>query len=155
MPQDNPARTFAFPHALRNYPPLHLRAMANESITLDFAKQGGLVPVIVQDAADGTVLMLAYMNEPAFRRTLETGKATYWSRSRNELWVKGESSGNVQDVDEVLVDCDEDTVLLKVRQRGGAACHLGFRSCFFRRAENGALRVVAERVFDPKDVYKE
>ena len=85
-------------------------------IELDFEKQGGLVPAIVQDADDGTVLMVAYMNEASFKHTLETGKATYWSRSRNELWVKGESSGNVQEVVEVLVDCDEDTVLLKVRQ---------------------------------------
>jgi phosphoribosyl-AMP cyclohydrolase len=128
--------------------------MKTDAATLDFAKQGGLVPVVVQDALDGTVLMLAYMNELAFRRTLETRKATYWSRSRNELWVKGESSGNVQHVEEVLVDCDEDTVLLKVRQGGGAACHLGYRSCFFRRADGDGVRVIAERVFDPKDVYK-
>jgi phosphoribosyl-AMP cyclohydrolase len=128
--------------------------MESETLELDFDKQGGLVPVIVQDADDGTVLMLAYMNELALRTTLETRKATYWSRSRNELWVKGESSGHVQDVTEVLVDCDDDTVLLKVRQRGGAACHKGYRSCFFRRAENGALREIAERVFDPDSVYK-
>ena len=121
---------------------------------LDFAKQGGLVPVIVQDADDGKVLMLAYMNELAVERTLETGKATYWSRSRNELWVKGETSGNIQDVEQVLVDCDEDTILIRVRQRGGAACHKGYRSCFFRDAEDGRLRTIAERVFDPKDVYK-
>jgi phosphoribosyl-AMP cyclohydrolase len=121
---------------------------------LDFAKQDGLVPVIVQDADDGTVLMLAYMNELAVTRTLETRKATYWSRSRNELWVKGETSGNVQDVEQVLVDCDEDTILLRVRQRGGAACHKGYRSCFFRDVEDGALRTIAERVFDPNDVYK-
>ena len=128
--------------------------MPSAPITLDFPKQGGLVPVIVQDAADGTVLMLAYMNELAFRRTLETGKATYWSRSRNELWVKGESSGNTQEVEEVLIDCDDDTVLLKVRQGGGAACHLGYRSCFFRKAGQGGLEVVAERIFDPDAVYK-
>ena len=128
--------------------------MTADSITLDFPKQDGLVPVIVQDARDGTVLMLAYMNELAFRRTLETGKATYWSRSRNELWVKGESSGHTQDVEEVLVDCDDDTVLLRVRQRGDAACHLGYRSCFFRKAGAAGLEVIAERVFDPDAVYK-
>jgi phosphoribosyl-AMP cyclohydrolase len=128
--------------------------MASVPINLDFPKQGGLVPVIVQDAADGAVLMLAYMNELAFQRTLETRKATYWSRSRNELWVKGESSGNTQDVEEVLVDCDADTVLLRVRQRGAAACHLGYRSCFFRRADGGGLEVIAKRAFDPDDVYK-
>jgi len=123
-------------------------------IKLDFAKQGGLVPVVVQDADDGTVLMLAYMNELAFKHTLETRRATYWSRSRNELWIKGESSGHTQEVVDVLVDCDDDTVLLKVRQIGGAACHEGYRSCFFRQAEGENLKVVGDRVFDPKDVYK-
>ena len=123
-------------------------------IELDFEKQGGLVPAIVQDADDGTVLMVAYMNEASFKHTLETGKATYWSRSRNELWVKGESSGNVQEVVEVLVDCDEDTVLLKVRQGGGAACHVGYRSCFYRTVQDGELQVNSERVFDPEKVYK-
>ena len=123
-------------------------------IELDFEKQGGLVPAIVQDADDGTVLMVAYMNEASFKHTLETGKATYWSRSRNALWVKGESSGNVQEVVEVLVDCDEDTVLLKVRQGGGAACHVGYRSCFYRSVEDGELKVNSERVFDPDEVYK-
>lgn len=123
-------------------------------IELDFEKQGGLVPAIVQDADDGTVLMVAYMNEASFKHTLETGKATYWSRSRNELWVKGESSGNVQEVVEVLVDCDEDTVLLKVRQGGGAACHVGYRSCFYRTVQDGELKVNSERVFDPEKVYK-
>ncbi len=123
-------------------------------IELDFEKQGGLVPAIVQDADDGTVLMVAYMNEASFKHTLETGKATYWSRSRNELWVKGESSGNVQEVVEVLVDYDDDTVLLKVRQGGGAACHVGYRSCFYRTVQDGELKVNSERVFDPDEVYK-
>ena len=123
-------------------------------IELDLEKQGGLVPAIVQDADDGTVLMVAYMNEASFKHTLETGKATYWSRSRNELWVKGESSGNVQEVVEVLVDCDDDTVLLKVRQGGGAACHVGYRSCFYRTVQDGELKVNSERVFDPDEVYK-
>jgi phosphoribosyl-AMP cyclohydrolase len=123
-------------------------------IDLDFAKQGGLVPVVVQDAEDGAVLMLAYMNELAFRKTLETGKATYWSRSRNQLWVKGESSGNTQEVTDVLVDCDLDTVVLKVKQHGGAACHEGYRSCFFRRLRDGEPEIVGERIFDPAEVYK-
>lgn len=122
-------------------------------IDLDFAKQDGLVPVIVQDADDGTVLMLAYMNELAFNTTLESGKATYWSRSRNQLWIKGETSGKTQEVREILVDCDSDTVLLKVKQIGDAACHEGYRSCFFRSEHDGVLEVVAERVFDPKEVY--
>lgn len=123
-------------------------------IRLDFPKQGGLIPVVVQDADDGTVLMLAYMNELAFRRTVETRRATYWSRSRNELWVKGESSGHTQEVAEILIDCDDDTVLLKVRQTGGAACHEGYRSCFFRRVETDATVVIGARIFDPKEVYK-
>jgi phosphoribosyl-AMP cyclohydrolase len=123
-------------------------------IELDFAKQGGLVPVIVQDADDGTVLMLAYMNELAFNKTLETGKATYWSRSRNQLWVKGESSGKAQEVREILIDCDDDTVLLKVRQIGDAPCHEGYRSCYFRTETDGGLAVNSERVFDPSEVYK-
>lgn len=128
--------------------------MSSNPLDIDFAKQGGLVPVIVQDADDGVVLMLAYMNEAALAKTLETRKATYWSRSRSEFWVKGESSGNVQEVEEVLFDCDSDTILLKVRQIGGAACHEGFRSCFFRRERDGGSEVVGERVFDPAKVYK-
>ena len=123
------------------------------TVELDFEKQDGLVPVVVQDAGDGTVLMVAYMNAEALDKTLEPGPATYWSRSRNSLWVKGESSGNVQEVEELLVDCDNDTVLLKVRQTGGAACHEGYRSCFFRRAVGGKLEVIAERMFDPEEVY--
>jgi phosphoribosyl-AMP cyclohydrolase len=128
--------------------------MQPATLDIDFAKQGGLVPVIVQDAEDGTVLMLAYMNELALERTLATRKATYWSRSRNELWVKGESSGNTQEVRDVFYDCDSDTVLLKIRQHGGAACHEGYRSCFFRRVSASGSEVVGDRVFDPAEVYK-
>jgi len=124
-------------------------------IKLDFAKsQDGLIPAIAQDWKTGEVLMLAYMNEEAWKRTLETGKATYWSRSRQSFWVKGESSGNVQFVKEILVDCDEDTVVLKIEQVGDAACHEGYRSCFFRRVDGDGLTVVGTRVFDPKTVYK-
>ncbi len=123
-------------------------------IKIDFEKGGGLVPVIVQDADTGEVLMLAYMNRDAWLKTRQTGKATYWSRSRNELWVKGETSGHIQIVEEILVDCDSDTVLLKVRQTGGAACHTGYRSCFFRRVVDGKTEVIGERIFKPEDVYK-
>ncbi len=123
-------------------------------IEIDFDKGSGLVPVIVQDVDTGEVLMLAYMNRDAWLKTRETGKATYWSRSRNELWVKGETSGHIQIVEEILVDCDSDTVLLKVRQAGGAACHTGYRSCFFRRVVNGKTEVIGERIFKPEDVYK-
>ncbi|MBW2265483.1 MAG: phosphoribosyl-AMP cyclohydrolase [Deltaproteobacteria bacterium] len=123
-------------------------------ITLAFAKCGGLIPAIVQDSKTGEVLMLAYMNEQAWQETLTTGEATYWSRSRQELWVKGKTSGNVQLVKEILIDCDDDTVLLRVEQVGGAACHTGYRSCFFKKVEDGSIRVVGEKVFDPKEVYK-
>jgi len=122
-------------------------------IDLDFDKQDGLVPVVVQDAADGAVLMLAYMNREAFDKTVATGLATYWSRSRSKFWVKGESSGNVQRVHDISIDCDSDTVLLKVEQVGGAACHEGYRSCFFRKVVGDELQTVGERLFDPKDVY--
>ncbi|MGD0821287.1 MAG: phosphoribosyl-AMP cyclohydrolase [Desulfomonilia bacterium] len=123
-------------------------------IPVDFAKSGGLVPAIAQDAATGEVLMLAYMNQESFEETLRTGRACYFSRSRNKLWRKGEESGNVQDIVEVRIDCDRDTILLKVNQIGGAACHTGNRSCFFRKIENGTLIEDGVRVFDPKEVYK-
>jgi phosphoribosyl-AMP cyclohydrolase len=122
---------------------------------LDFDKAGGLVPAIAQDAATGQVLMLAWMNREAFDETVRTGQACYFSRSRGKLWRKGETSGHVQHVREVLIDCDADTVLLKVEQVGGAACHEGYASCFFRKVEGGELKVVAERVIDPKVVYGE
>jgi phosphoribosyl-AMP cyclohydrolase len=124
-------------------------------IELNFAKgRDGLLPAIVQDNGTGEVLMLAYINEEAWRQTMATGKAHFWSRSRNKLWLKGETSGHVQLVREILVDCDEDTVVFKVEQVGGAACHKGYRSCFFRRVEGQGLEVIGERVFDPAKVYK-
>ena len=121
---------------------------------IDFAKSGGLVPAIAQDADTGQVLMMAWMNRESYEETLRTGRACYFSRSRNRLWRKGEESGHVQEVRGVFIDCDADTILLKVRQLGGAACHEGYASCFFRRLEGDRLQVVAERVFDPKAVYK-
>jgi phosphoribosyl-AMP cyclohydrolase len=124
------------------------------NMLLDFRKQKGLVPAIVQDAETGEVLMLAYMNPESFDETLRTGKACYFSRSRNTLWRKGEESGNVQQVVEVRIDCDEDTILLKVNQVGRAACHTGYRSCFFRKIEGGILIEDGEKIFDPKEVYK-
>jgi phosphoribosyl-AMP cyclohydrolase len=119
----------------------------------DFKKRGGMVPVITQDADTNEVLMLAYMNRAAWDQTLATGLACYFSTSRNELWVKGETSGNTQEVCEIRVDCDADAVLLKVRQRGGAACHLGYKSCFFRTADASGWQVVAARVVDPETLY--
>jgi phosphoribosyl-AMP cyclohydrolase len=123
-------------------------------IKLDFNKMDGLLPAIVQDYKTGQVLMLAFMNQEAWEATLNTGKATYYSRTRQALWVKGETSGNVQLVKEIRIDCDDDTVLLKVEQLGGAACHTGHKSCFFKKVENGSTRIVAKPVFDPEEVYK-
>lgn len=121
---------------------------------LDFKKTGGLIPAIVQDADTGDVLMMAYMNPEAWEVTQSTRKATFWSRSRQELWVKGLTSGNIQHVTEIYIDCDNDAVLLKVKQAGGAACHTGYKTCFFKRVENKTVRIVGKPVFDPKEVYK-
>ena len=115
----------------------------------DFAKRGGLLTAIAQDADSGQVLMVAYMNAEAWQRTLDTGLATYWSTSRRALWVKGETSGHVQRVREVLVDCDADAVLLRVEQVGGVACHDGYTSCFSRRVEGGEWRTIAPRLEPP------
>lgn len=121
----------------------------------DFSKSS-LLPVIAQDEASGEVLMLAYMNQEAYEETLKTGRVCYFSRSRDRLWRKGEESGNVQEVKAIYFDCDADTLLVKVNQIGGAACHEGYRSCFFRQVVPDAdqAAVVGERVFDPAQVYK-
>src|SRR4029079_14347437 len=121
---------------------------------IDFDKAGGLVPAIAQDADTGRVLMLAWMNREAFDETVRTGHAVYFSRSRNKLWRKGEESGHVQEVRGIYLDCDADTILLKVHQIGGAACHEGYKSCFFRQVAGEHLKVIAERVFDPAKVYQ-
>ena len=123
-------------------------------MSVDFEKSGGLVPAIAQDHQTGDVLMMAYMNREAFEETVRTRRAVYFSRSRNKLWRKGEESGNVQEVKEIFLDCDNDTILLKVHQIGDAACHEGYKSCFFRRVQDGELKSIGERVFDPKQVYK-
>lgn len=120
----------------------------------DFSKSD-LIPVIAQDDATGDVLMLAYMNEEAWNETRSSGRVVYYSRSRQKLWRKGEESGNVQEVKSIFYDCDADTLLVRVNQIGGAACHEGYRSCFFRKIDpaTGDVEVVGERVFDPKAVY--
>lgn len=123
-------------------------------IKLDFEKTGGLIPAIAQDWRTGDVLMLAYMNPEAWEATLTTGRATYYSRSRKTLWVKGLTSGNIQKIKEIRFDCDRDAILLKVEQVGDAACHTGHRSCFFTRVENGSETVVGRPLFDPEEVYK-
>ena len=114
----------------------------------------GLIPVVAQDANDGTVLMVAYMNKESLKMTLETNVATYWSRSRQKLWKKGESSGNVQKVKGIYTDCDKDTIVLKIEQVGGAACHTGNRSCFYIEAQNGEWKENSKPLFDPEKVYK-
>ena len=124
-------------------------------IELAFLKDtNGLIPAVVQDYLTGEVLMLAYINKLAWEKTLETGKAHYWSRSRNSLWLKGETSGHVQIIKDIFVDCDQDTVVFKVEQLGGAACHTGYRSCFYRKVTGNELTIhEQERVFDPAAVY--
>jgi phosphoribosyl-AMP cyclohydrolase len=113
----------------------------------------GLVTVVAQDASTGTVLMVAHMNRAAWEETIATGRAVYYSRSRGRLWRKGEESGNAQQVCAIYIDCDADAVLLKVDQIGGAACHEGYASCFFRQVTPTGLQVIAQRVFDPSEVY--
>ena len=124
-------------------------------IKLNFDKLDGLLPAIAQDFQTGEVLMVGFMNEDAWHHTLATGEATYFSRTRNTLWTKGKTSGNLQIVKEIFIDCDDDTVLLKVEQIGDASCHLGYRSCFFKKVdtENDSIEVIGEPLFDPKEVY--
>lgn len=123
-------------------------------ISLDFSKsEDGLIPAIVQDHETNEVLMLAYINKLAWDETLKSGKAHYWSRSRSKLWLKGESSGHIQKIHEILVDCDDDTVVYRVEQLGGAACHTGHRTCFYRIVDGEKLIVQGEPVFDPEKVY--
>jgi phosphoribosyl-AMP cyclohydrolase len=122
-------------------------------IALDFNKLNGLVPAIVQDFHTNEVLMLGFMNPEAWEATLSTGKASFYSRSRQTLWVKGETSGHVQIVREIRIDCDDDSILLLVEQVGGAACHTGHRSCFFKKIEDGTVNIIGKPVFDPREVY--
>jgi phosphoribosyl-AMP cyclohydrolase len=122
---------------------------------LDFKKGGGMLPAVVQEAGTGKVLMLGYMNEAAFRKTRESGNVTFFSRSQNKLWMKGESSGHVLKVSQILVDCDLDSLVVIAEQRGPGTCHEGYRSCFFRRIEGDGMVEVEQRAFDPKAVYGE
>jgi len=125
----------------------------DEILDLKYGKDG-LIPAIVQDAGSGEVLMMAYMNEQSLRATIETGKTHFWSRSRRQYWMKGETSGHIQEVEEIYVDCDKDTLLIKVNQTGGA-CHEGYRSCFYRKLDPaGNWRIIAKQAFDPNHVYR-
>jgi phosphoribosyl-AMP cyclohydrolase len=123
-------------------------------IELDFSKGNGLLPAIAQDYETGKILMLAYINEESWEMSLETGEVYYWSRSRSELWHKGGTSGNVQNIREIYVDCDNDTVIFKVDQVGGAACHTGYETCFHQKVDfNGEITIEGEKIFDPEEVY--
>ena len=124
-------------------------------IELDFDKGKGLLPAIVQDHKSGKILMLAYINRDSWEKSLETGEAHYWSRSRQEIWHKGDTSGHVQRLKEIFVDCDNDTVLFRVEQVGGAACHTGYESCFYKKVDpKGDVTIVGQKIFDPEKVYK-
>jgi phosphoribosyl-AMP cyclohydrolase len=124
-------------------------------IKLDFSKGDGLLPAIVQDYHTGKVLMLAYINDISWKKTLETGETHFWSRSRQEIWHKGETSGHVQKIKEIFSDCDNDTVLFKVEQLGGAACHEGYESCFYKKVDHdGNFDIIGKKIFDPQKVYK-
>lgn len=129
--------------------------MSNEIPKPNFTKNpSGLIPAIAQDWQTNEVLMLAYINEKSWQETLKSGKATYWSRSRQQLWQKGDTSGNVQHVKDILIDCDRDTIIFKVEQVGGAACHKGYRSCFFRSISEDSCEIVSDKIFNPDEVYK-
>jgi phosphoribosyl-AMP cyclohydrolase len=120
---------------------------------LDFEKLGGLIPVIAQDYKTNEVLMMAFMNIESWELTIKTGYVHYWSRSRNCLWKKGELSGNLQEVKEIRVDCDSDCVLIKINQIGDAACHKGYRSCFYKKVEGDKVIINGRKVFEPAEKY--
>ncbi|MFW6134023.1 MAG: phosphoribosyl-AMP cyclohydrolase [Elusimicrobiota bacterium] len=115
--------------------------------------KNGLIPCVVQDFKDNAVLMVAYMNKQSLEKTIKEKKACYYSRSRRKLWLKGEQSGNIQFVKEIYIDCDNDTILLKVEQKGGCACHKGYRSCFFRKFDSGIWKNVGEKIREPGEMY--
>ena len=133
---------------------INLEGENKQMIKLDFSKGNGLLPAIAQDYKTGKVLMLAYINPESWEKSLETGEVHYFSRSRNELWHKGGTSGNVQKIKEIYADCDNDTVVFKVEQVGGAACHTGRETCFYQKVDfDGNVTIICEPVFDPEEVY--
>ncbi len=119
---------------------------------IDFQKNKGLIPAIIQDYKTNQVLMLAYMNKESFKKTLETGKTWFWSRERKKLWRKGETSGNIQTVKSIYLDCDDDTLLIQAKQKG-MACHKGYKSCFFRKLKKDKLKIICKKIFDTKKRY--
>jgi phosphoribosyl-AMP cyclohydrolase len=121
---------------------------------MDLKYENGLIPAIVQDRHTGKVLMLGYMNDEAYRKTLDTGFVTFYSRSRKKLWTKGETSGHRLTVREIRVDCDQDALLIQAELRGPGCCHMGYKSCFFRRLTDAGEEIIAQREFDPEKVYK-
>ena len=129
---------------------MHLK---ESELNLDFTKLGGLIPAVIQESKSGRVLMVGFMNDVAFQRTVETGNVTFFSRSRNKLWMKGESSGHLLKVEEISVDCDDDSLLVQVESLGPGVCHNGYESCFYRRLEGGAWVETEEPTFDPNAVY--
>jgi phosphoribosyl-AMP cyclohydrolase len=129
------------------------RVFCCETMNLDFQKADGLITAVIQDYSTGRVLMVGYMNEEAFRKTVETGFATFYSRSRQKLWLKGETSGHRLVVKEIATDCDQDAVLVRVEALGPGVCHEGYQSCFFRKLENGDWKISEERAYDPNAVY--
>lgn len=153
-----------YPSRQKNIPDLRVNSLRtrsrggknlfDEMKILNFNKLNGLVPAIAQDYKTNEVLMQAFMNSSAFEQTLKTGRAVYFSRSKNHLWTKGEESGNFQLVKEILIDCDNDSVLLKVEQVGNAACHTGYRSCYYRKLENGKFKIISKKIFNQKAIYK-
>jgi phosphoribosyl-AMP cyclohydrolase len=139
---------------MKGRPPRYWRAfLFARNMNLDFSKAGGLITAVIQDAASGRVLMVGYMNEEAFQKTVESGYATFYSRSRQKLWLKGESSGHRLVVKEISTDCDRDAVLVKVAALGPGVCHEGYESCFFRHLESGEWKVIDPRTYDPNAVY--
>jgi len=122
-------------------------------VELNFDKLNGLIPVIAQDYKTGEVFMMAFMNKEAWKMTRKTGYVHYWSRSKNKLWKKGESSGNLQEVKEIRIDCDNDCILIKINQIGNTACHMGYRTCFYRVLKDDKLKIDGKRIFDPKERY--
>ena len=128
--------------------------IANNDMQLDFSKFHGLIPAVIQDVSDGEVLMVGFMNQEAFDKTVETGKVTFFSRTRDKLWTKGATSGHYLSAKEIRVDCDEDTLVIKAEALGPGVCHNGFRSCFYRRFADGEWMQCAERAYDPGTVYK-